>query len=173
MEKRLLTVLILLCLSNSLMAQKYLVLDRYGMKRIKLAEGDKIWFSLKQDVSKKYRYKDVIAELQDSTILLENRKTAIKLSDISAIYFTRGEMLWLTGGAHTVATGFLFGAAVHPLINEAQYDQKESAIIGLGFLALGQVARLFVRKNYKINENTRIRILDLSFSQPTKKEGEE
>ena len=161
MKKQLLLACILICLSHSLFAQKYLVIDRYSMNRIKLVEGDEIWFSLKK--TGKLRYKDIISELQDSTLLLANRKTAIKLSDISAFYFRRDGMIWLSGGTHFVGGGFLFGAAVHPLINEAQYDQKESALIGLGFLAVGQVARLFVRKRYKINENTRVRILDLSF----------
>lgn len=166
MKERLLLAFTLLCLCQPILAQnqKFLVIDRYGMKRIKFAEGDKIWFSLKKDG--KYRYKDVIGELRDSTMYLAKRKTFIKLSEISAFYFTNGFSLWFTGGSYFVGTGFLFSAAVHPLISNAQYDQKESAIIGASFLALGQLVRLFRRRKFKVTDNTRIRILDLSFSQP-------
>lgn len=164
MKERILLVILLICIGNTLLAQRYLVVDRYGMKRIKLAEGDRITFSLKKDG--KIRYKDYIAELQDSSIVLANRKISVKLSEISALYFNNDLMLWLQGGSTFVGAGFVINAAVHPLVSDAQYDPKESLIIGASFLAISQVARLLRRKKFKINDNTRIRILDLSFQQP-------
>ena len=169
----LITLLIFSSAANSLAqddittTQKVLVLDRYGTKRIKLIEGDRIWFSLKKD--SKVRYKDYIAQLNDSTITLANRKTKIKLSEISALYFTNGIMTWLNAGSYFVGGGFLISAAVHPLVGDAQYDQTEAAIIGASFIAISQITRFLKRKKYKINSNTRIRILDLSF-QPKEEE---
>lgn len=164
MKERLLLAFLLLCLFQPIMAQKVLIIDRYGTNRIKLVEGDEIWFSLKKD-GNKFRYKDIIERLGDSTVYLANRETTIKLSEISALYFTRGGMVFFTTSSYFVGGGFLMSSAVHPLITDAQYDQKESAIIGVSFLALGQLARLFRRRRYKINDNTRVRILDLSFQQ--------
>lgn len=151
---------------------KFLVLDRYGMKQIKLAEGDKIWFSIKGE---KRRYKDVIAKLNenDSTITLAKRKHDLKVSDISHFYFYRSGMLWLTGGTSFIGTGFAISSAVHPLVGEAQYSQKEHAILGASFIGIGQLARLFVRKKYTVTKNTRVRIMDLSFTNKEEEAKEE
>jgi len=48
--KRLIQITFLMLIFQTGYAQlnlKYLVIDRYGMNQIKLAKGDKVWFSLK------------------------------------------------------------------------------------------------------------------------------
>jgi len=172
--KRLIQITFLMLIFQTGYAQlnlKYLVIDRYGMNQIKLAKGDKVWFSIKGE---KTKYKDVISELSeaDSSIVLAKRKTKIKLSEISHFYFYRPGMIWLAGGTSFIGTGFAISSAVHPLVGNAQYSQKEHAILGASFLAIGQVARLFIRKKYVVTKNTRVRIMDLSF-QPKEEDKEE
>ncbi len=145
---------------------KHLIIDRYGMNRIKLSEGDRIWFSLKGE-PKNRRYKDYIGKLneKDSTIYLVERKSEIKVSEISHFYFYRSGMIGLAAATVIPAVGFGVSAAVHPLVSDAQYDPKEQAIISASFLGAGLIARMFIRKKYAITENTRVRIMDLSFEE--------
>lgn len=152
---------------------KHLVIDRYGMKRIKLSEGDRIWFSLKGE-PKNRRYKDYIAKLNesDSTILLASRNTEIKISEFSHFYFYRRGLFGLAIPMAIVGTGFGISAAVHPLVSNAQYDPKEQAIISAAMLGTSALSLLFIRKKYAITGNTRIRILNLSFENKEERVGE-
>ena len=70
--------------------------------------------------------------------------------------FHRTHWKALRYGTLIPAAGFLIAAAVHPTVSNPFYDQEESALIGLGFLALGQSFRLLEWKKFKINKNSRI-----------------
>jgi hypothetical protein len=159
-----LLLLFLTIFSYGLQAQnpKFLVLDRYTTKRIKLYEGDAIWVKLKGE---DFKMKDYIKQLKDSTLVLGKRDQEIPLNDIEAFYFHRTGWQMLSGGLGYIGAGFVFSAAVHPLIRDAQYDQKEAATIGLTALALSQVVKLFHRKKYHIGPNTRVRIIEVRFDQ--------
>ncbi|MFT5915743.1 MAG: hypothetical protein ACJAWV_000072 [Flammeovirgaceae bacterium] len=149
---------------------KHLIIDRYGMNRIKLSEGDRIWFSLKGE-PKNRRYKDYIGKLneKDSTIYLVERKVEIRVSEISNFYFYRGTMIGLAAATVIPAVGFGVSAAIHPLVTDAQYDPKEQAIISASFFGIGLIARMLIRKKYIITDNTRVRIMDLSFEEKEEK----
>ncbi|GAB4327314.1 MAG: hypothetical protein OHK0038_00950 [Flammeovirgaceae bacterium] len=152
---------LLLVFSFNASAQKYLVLDNYGLNRTLLKVGDDINFRQKGN---KTWYKDKILALKDTSLILEEAQMEIALSQLSQIRFRRGSVKVLASGTDLLAGGFLFSAAVYPLVGEPNYSQQESTIIGLTSLALGQVVRRFKWKKYKlINQNTRIQIIDTSF----------
>ena len=134
-------------------AQQYLVLDRYGTKRIRIPLGSEVYFKLKGDNRK---HKNRIVQLTDSIVVMGNYDIYLKLSDFDSFYFHRKFWRNLRHGTLVPAAGFLIGAAVHPTIEEPFYDQKESAFIGLGFIALGQSFRLLEWQRFKINKNSRI-----------------
>ena len=142
----------LFCLNN-LFGQQYLVLDRYGKSRLKLPLGSEVTFKLKGD-NRKYRTQ--LVGLADSVVIMGNQDIYLRLDDFEAFYFHRTHWKALRYGTLIPAAGFLIAAAVHPTVSNPFYDQEESALIGLGFLALGQSFRLLEWKKFKINKNSRI-----------------
>ena len=144
--------LLLLCYS-SVSAQQYLVLDRYGRTRVKVPMGSEIIFKLKGD---KRKHQSRIVAVADSVVIMGDLDIYLKFDDFETFYFHRPHWKALRYGTLIPAAGFLIGAAVHPLVSNAFYDQQDSAIIGLGFLALGQSFRLFEWKKFKVNKNARI-----------------
>lgn len=159
----LLFVLTVFCKPSQAQNQKFLVLDRYTTKRIKLYEGDALWIKLKNE---DFRMKDYIKELKDSTLVLGKRDMEIQLSNIEDFYFHRSGWKAATASLSYVGGGFLFSAAIHPLIRDAQYIRKDAAIIGLTSVAFAQIARLFHRKRYHVGPNTRVRIIEVRFDNP-------
>jgi hypothetical protein len=146
---------------EKIVPQKYLVLDKYSLNRIYLAEGDAIRFRLKGE---KTIFNDHIEELndKDSTIFLAGAKIGIPTQEFAQFYFDRKWLNFMRAGLGFIGGGFLFSAAVHPLIGQnANYEPKEQAIIGASALVLGQTTRFFRTKRFKINKNSRIRILDM------------
>lgn len=150
---------IIICLSiwlffqSPLCAQQYLVLDRYGKTRVKLPMGSEVTFTLKGD---KRKYQSRIVAVADSVVILGNLDIYLKFDDFETFYFHRAHWKALRYGTLIPAAGFLIGAAVHPLVSNPFYDQQDSALIGLGFLAMGQSFRLFEWKKFKVSKNARI-----------------
>lgn len=146
---------------EKLLPQKYLVLDKYSPHRLFLAEGSPIRFSLKED---KNIYNDHIEELnvKDSAIYLAGAKIYVPVKEFSCFYFDRKWINFSRAGFGLIGGGFLISAAVYPLMgNNVNYEPREQAVIGASTLAAGQVVRLFKVKKFKLNKNSRIRILDL------------
>jgi hypothetical protein len=142
-------------------AQKYLVLDHYGLNRTLLKEGDEIYFRQKGN---KTWYKDKILALKDTSLILEEAQMEIAINQFDQFKFRRSGVRLLASGADLFAGGFLFSAAVYPLVGDPNYSQSESTIIGISSLALGQIVRRFKWKKYKLqHENTRIKIVNTSF----------
>jgi len=144
-----------------LQPQKYLVLDKYSPSRVYLAVGDPIRFRLKKD---RLIFNDHIEELnlRDSSIMLVDARMKIYLREFDTFYFDRRWANFVRGGLNFIGGGFLFSAAVHPLVGNALYDPKEQALIGLTAVALGQATKFFRIRKFKIDRNSRIQILDLS-----------
>ncbi len=136
-----------------LQAQDYLVLDRYGTKRIRIPLGSEVTFKLKGD---KRKHTSRLVQLTDSLVVMGNYDIYLKLDDFDSFYFHRNQWRTLRYGTLIPAAGFLIGAAVHPTVDNPQYDAGDSALIGLGFIALGQSFRLLEWKRFKINKNSRI-----------------
>ncbi len=134
-------------------AQDYLVLDRYGTKRIRIPVGSEIQFKLKGD---KRLYSNYLTQLVDSVVILGNHDIYLKLEDFDSFWFPRKHWRSLRYATMIPAAGFLLGAAVHPLVEEPFYDPGESALTGLAILGLGQSFRLLEWKRFKINKNSRI-----------------
>ncbi len=149
----------LLCLAICLMvnfqswAQEYLVLDRYGNKRIRIPLGSQVHFKLKGD---KRMHSSRLAQLTDSVVVLGNHDIYLTLEDFDSFYFYRPHWRALRKGAMIPAWGFLLSAAVHPLVDNAFYDQKESAYLGFAFLGIAQSFRLLEWKRFRINRRSRI-----------------
>jgi hypothetical protein len=138
---------------SNLVAQQYLVLDRYGKNRIRIPMGSEVTFTLKGD---KRKYSSRLVGLVDSLVIMGNNDIYLKLEDFDTFYFHRTHWKVLRYGTLVPATGFLIAAAVHPTVSNPFYDQKESALIGLGFLALGQSFRLLEWKKFKVSKNARV-----------------
>ena len=141
-------------------SQKFLVLDNYGKKRIKLNVGDDLYF---KQVGNPTRYHDYIVGLKDSSLVLSTRNIEMELKEFDKFYFPNHTTRFLSVGTGFIAGGFLFAAAVEPLIGENSYDQQESAIIGSSFLVGSLVFQLFKWKKFKVRKNSRVRIIDTTF----------
>ena len=154
--------------AGSASAQKYLVLDKYGIKRIKIKEGEGLMFRHKESGK---IYRDRILQLGDSTLRLEKLDYEIKLSEIDRVYFERGATRALSSGFAVLGTGFLLSSGIGKLTDAQGYSPEEHLWLGLGFMALSRAVLLFRFRKFRINKNGRIRILDLTFGknpQPTK-----
>jgi hypothetical protein len=138
---------------SNLVAQQYLVLDRYGKNRIRIPMGSEVTFTLKGD---KRKHSSRLVGLVDSLVIMGNNDIYLKLEDFDTFYFHRTHWKVLRYGTMVPATGFLIAAAVHPTVSNPFYDQEESALIGLGFLALGQSFRLLEWKKFKVSKNARV-----------------
>ena len=160
MNKKLFLAFTLLILSQALFAQKFLVLDKYGTKRTKLIEGDQIYF---KQLNNKALFRDYIGTLKDTSLILQSTQFEMPLNEFDSFYFRRDGLMYLSYSTHIMTGGFLFAAAMHPLISNAQYDAKESAIIGVSFFAFGQILKLFKWNKFRINKNGRVRIIDTTF----------
>ncbi len=158
MQKSYLLILLIFSVTN-LCAQKYLVLDKYGINRTRLQEGDELVFKLRAD--DKIKHKETIVALYDTSLVLSGSTEVIPLSHFHSIFIRRSAPDFLGGSFTFMGSGFLFASAVHPLVGQAQYSQKESAIIGASFLAIGRLVKLFRWKRYKFSkQRSRIRIID-------------
>ena len=144
--------LMMLCYT-SVSAQQYLVLDRYGKTRVKIPMGSEITFKLKGD---KRKHQSRIVGVADSVVILGDRDIYLRFDDFETFYFHRAHWKALRYGTLIPAAGFLISAAVHPLVSNPFYDQQEAAIIGVGFLALGQTFRLLEWKKFKLDKNARV-----------------
>lgn len=133
--------------------RQYLVLDKYGKSRVRIPMGSEITFKLKGDDRK---HTSRLVGLADSVVIMGNMDIYLHLRDFEAFYFHRNHWKALRYGTMIPAAGFLIGAAVYPLMDNPFYDQTDSAIIGLGFLALGQSFRLFEWKKFRITKNARL-----------------
>jgi hypothetical protein len=138
---------------SNLVAQQYLVLDRYGKNRIRIPMGSEVTFTLKGD---KRKHSSRLVGLVDSLVIMGNNDIYLKLEDFDTFYFHRTHWKVLRYGTLVPATGFLIAAAVHPTVSNPFYDQEESALIGLAFLALGQSFRLLEWKKFRVSKNARV-----------------
>ncbi len=148
--------------SLSAVSQKLLVLDNYGKKRIKLEVGDEIYF---KQVDNPNRYNDYIIALRDSSLVISTRNLEMQLKEFNTFYFPNNATRFLSMGTGFIGGGFLFAAAVEPLVSENYYDRGESAIIGASFLASSLIFQAFKWKKFKLNKKRRIRIIDTTFRQ--------
>ena len=141
-----------------LQAQKYLVLDRYGTKKIRIYPGEEVVFKLK---GQKKKQTALLTQLQDSTVVLAG-DVYLKLSDFDTFYFDRPRLRALRGNSWVLIGGFMIAAAVEPLVSNPFYDRKQSALISLGILAVAQSTRLYQWKKFKLNRRSRAWIGDTS-----------
>lgn len=147
---------------------KYIMLDRYGLKRIRLPEGTEIYFKLQGD---KRKTRDYIGEIweKDTAIYLVQSKQAVPLHEFRSFHFPRRHVSMISNQAIFVGCGFLFAAAVADLIPARLYDQRESAIIGGSFLVFSQSVKVFKWKNFKIKPGkSRARIMNNSWEHAGK-----
>ncbi len=115
--------------------------------------GSEVIFTLKGD---KRKHQSRIVGVADSIVIMGDLDVYLRFDDFETFYFQRSHWKALRYGTLIPAAGFLISAAVHPLVSNPFYDQQDSAIIGLGFLALGQSFRLFEWKKFKVSKNARI-----------------
>lgn len=160
--KILFTALTLLSFVQVTSAQKFLVLDRYGLNRERLVEGDKIRFKQKLNPA---IFNDYVALLKDTSLVISTSELEIPLSEFETVYFQRGVPTFLQYSGAFVGGGFLFASAVYPLVSDAQYDQRESFIIGASFAVLSQSMRFFKWKKFKFNRKARIRIINTTYKK--------
>lgn len=149
---------------GAISGKKYLMLDRYGLKRIRLPEGSEIYFKL---VGEKRKTRDYIGEIweKDTAVYLVQSKQAVGLNEFRSFHFPRNHIPMLSRQAVFVGSGFLFAAAVADLIPARIYDRGESALIGASFLAISQPIKLFRWKNFKIKPGkSRVRIMNTSWN---------
>ncbi len=156
--------LVVYCTTESL-AQKFLAIDRYSTKRKRLQVGDPLRF---RQVGNPAIYNDYIALLKDTTLILSSNGFEFPLRDFETIYFQRLAPTFLQYSGGFIAAGFLFAAAVHPLVSNAQYDRRESLVIGASFLTISQGVRFFKWNKYHTTRRARVRIIDTTFKATSK-----
>lgn len=144
---------------------KVLIADKYGTKRIKMAEGDEIRFRLKGE---ELPHTDYIAQIKDSTIVLGELDFEIPISHIEQLYFRRKWIAALGPKLNYMGLGFLASALMYRA--GYFYSPKESVIIGGSFIGVAQLSKAFRVKRFKIGENSRLRIIDLSMQNMGAKE---
>ena len=150
---RVMLLAVLMGLLGTLNAQQYLVLDRYGTKRIRIPVGSEVVYRLKEDDR---IYRNYITQLTDSIVIMGNRDVYLKLDEFDSFYFDRPLWTRLRQGTMVMGLGFLASAAVHPLVDDPFYDQQESATLGLSIIGIGQSFRLLERRRFKIRNNSRV-----------------
>lgn len=152
--RRLTTVLIfIMFIGGGLAAQDYLVLDRYGRKRIRIPLGSQVTFKLKGDDR---RHSSYLVQLLDSVVVMGNHDIYLRLDDFDSFYFHRKHWRSLRYGMMIPAAGFLISAAVHPLVSTPFYDQGEAAVTGLALLGICQSFRVWEWKKFRLRKNSRI-----------------
>jgi hypothetical protein len=152
------SVVLLLLLSCTSYAQRYLQLDKYSPKnRVKLYKGDEIWYSV---LHQKERFRAKITTLTDTSIII-NTGQEIPLTAFDRFYFEREGITTLRAGTLLLGGGFMLAAATHPLYENPLYLQEDSLVLGTGFLLLNQALKLFRIKAFKVNNRTRLRVVQL------------
>jgi hypothetical protein len=155
------TILLLILIVSSAYSQKYIIVDSYGTKRWRLDIGDEIRF---KTIDSQYRNFDFIKELQDSLVLFKESGAYVHINEFEILYKPRPVVQGITTSSYFPATGFLFsGLVAYPLITNPAYSQSDAIILGLGFLALGQILRPIHYKKYFTKRKSRIRIMDVRF----------
>lgn len=139
---------------------RFLLLDRYGKRQIKLTPGDDVRFSTREHP--KTRYHDLILGLGDSSMYLQKLRTAVPLKAVRAFYFRRTGWKGIRKGSYLAGTGFLLAAATQP--NTQFFHAGESLVIGTTILAFGQLTRLWDWKVFRIGKRGRARVMDLRFA---------
>lgn len=149
--------MVLLLWTQQVVAQRYLVLDKYSHSRIKLMVGDDVRFRLK---GSRAVFNDVIVSLGDSSLFVAGFQEPIYLREFDKFYFPRNGAQFISAGTAFMGSGFLFAAAVEPLVPNNVYDRRESAYLGGFFMGTSLLTRLIKTKKFKVNRNTRVRIIE-------------
>ncbi|TAD95739.1 MAG: hypothetical protein EAZ97_14950 [Bacteroidetes bacterium] len=158
--KIVLTIVFLAFFSESF-GQKYLMLDHYSTKRIRIYVGDQMYFKLQNDPT---LYNDFLVALGDSTIFVSQVKEPISLSQISAIYFPL-KLRKVAPMFTNLGILALISAAVGTQMKEKFFDPKDNAITGLALIGTAQILKLFKWKKFFIVQGkSRIRVMDMNFS---------
>lgn len=142
-------------LSRTLSAQKFLVLDRYGTKRLKLREGDKIRFKQKMN---NVIFNDHIALLKDTSLHIATSHLEIPLSDFHRLYFRRNIPHYIQKSTLYMGVGFLFSGLISFGVR-----REDGILAGTGFLLISQSMHFFKWRKYNFNRRARIRIIDTTF----------
>ncbi|AZQ64974.1 hypothetical protein EI427_22395 [Flammeovirga pectinis] len=160
-------VFFLVCIfavENDLLAQKCIVVDNFGRNRKKLYVGDPISFKMKG--SHKV-FHDEIHAITDSSFVIFKYKTTIPLKEVTVVQFGRTVPKAIGSGFAIIGCGFLFLGAIGRN-SENTYPKNIALIQGGSFLLLSLLGVPFYNKNYKIDKNSQIQILDLTIRKPVK-----
>ena len=142
---------------HSLVAQKYLQLDKYGIRKEQLRAGDPIRFKL---IGGSEIYVDEIAEIEDSLLYLRVKAYALPVNQIEIIYLKRASVKNITQTATFLAFWFLVAGAVEWYGDYENFNEATAGVIGASMLGLGQGVKLFRWKKYRVTKNARLRILE-------------
>jgi hypothetical protein len=126
----------------------YLTLEKNGaVKRIRFYVGNKIEFTLKDDVN---RYHPRIGGIGDSSVMIYD--TPIPLSRFESVYI-RPERPFIR-----ILSGFLIGAGIGYLaldaVNNSFSPNRETIIVSTSFVVPGALLMFLIKKRrIKLNEN--------------------
>jgi hypothetical protein len=138
---------------DAIAQSRYVVVERFGGKRLRLVEGDELHFKLKGQSA---LYNDVITGFRDSLIFISSG-IRINTKDISSVYKLRKSWKAIRIGMQTVGAGFIIFPSLAYFTSRNKYSPKESIIIGSSMIALSQFLRFIPRwKKYKMDKNSRI-----------------
>lgn len=157
---RVFSLLVLLLISEEMMAQKFLAVDsRTSIKRWKYSEGDLIMLKL-NDQSK---IGGQISLLKDSSFMIGKKE--IRLSDIKSIHL-RGHRYGLgiiTNVCLIAGAGYFSLDTFNRLINSDDPLVYEGTIVTSGMLfSVAIISDLLNRKRIRIKDSKQIKVLDIS-----------
>jgi len=140
--------------------QKYLVLDKPGkVKRIRFFPGSEITFRLKNDP---VVYHDYITAVDDSSFTIFGTKVLIK--EVDRIILRNHSWFVNQGSVLLPAAGLIYFLAdnVNPLLRgqEGVSVSKGSMIVAGSLIGTGLVLRTFRKKQHRIGNNKRLRVLE-------------
>jgi len=154
-----LTFYLLLGLSSEYgLGQRYIGIDKGGIRKAKIEIGDPFRF---KQFGNPVVYNAVFIDLGDTTIYLEPKEkpVALPLSEIEAIFLPKKWPRAVALTSEFAGVWFLIAAFAEAIADTGNYSAGGAAIIGGSLIAAGQIFRLFRWKKYGSGKY-RFRILE-------------
>lgn len=162
-----LSLVLSLCCLATLSAQKVLQIERYGSPRTtKLYIGDELTFKVYGDDMWRTRYlEDLI--IDRNVVVLDDRY--INMKDIEALKYQRGWTKPIQVSLYTFGTAWSVFALIGTLTDgnpDTRYRASDAIVSGVSLSMGWSIQQLFGTNIIRFGKRRRLRMLDLTFTNP-------